>query len=580
MEKTSPAARPSPAHHAARVRPASAWQRALPLALAVLLSACASVPEPKTAATPAPLQLKLLAINDFHGNLQAPTGGLRMPDAERPGHWVSVPAGGAEHLATAVAQLKAKNPNHLFVAAGDLIGASPLLSSLFHDEPTIESLSLMGLDLAAVGNHEFDHGLAELLRKQNGGCHPQQGCSGPQPFAGARFQYLAASTRYADSGKTVLPAYAVRHFEGVPVGVIGLTLKGTPGVSLAENMVGLRFEDEADTVNALVPLLQRQGVQAFVVLVHEGGETSGGPNECPDLSGAIVNIVQRLHPAVDVVISGHTHRAYSCQLQGKLLTSGSPYGAMLTEIDLQLDRKSGEVLQAKAHNLVVKREQFAKDPQQTALIARYEALAAPKMQRRVGHISAPFSREQDAAGSSALGLLVADAALAATQAPQSGGAHIAFTNPGGLRADLLPREDGSVSFGDIYSVQPFGNKLLTLELSGAELLEVLEQQWRTDRFVPLQPSKGLRYTWDAQRPIGQRVLPGSVFIQDSPLQQSQRYRVTVNNFLAGGGDGFTLLQRAKVLSQGPQDVAALEALLSQGPQAPSPAERMRKLGAR
>ena len=225
----------------------------------------------------------------------------------------------------------------MFVAAGDLIGASPLLSGLFHDEPTIEALSLMGLEVSAVGNHEFDEGRDELLRMQNGGCHPLAGCRGPSKFAGAKFRYLAASTIDRRTGKTLLPAYEVKEFEGIPVAFIGLTLKDTPKVVSPSGVAGLEFRDEAETVNALVPELRRRGIEAIVVLIHEGGFPTGDYNECPDISGPIVNIVKKLDKAVDLVVSGHTHRAYKCVIDGRLVTSADKFGTLVTEIELMLD---------------------------------------------------------------------------------------------------------------------------------------------------------------------------------------------------------------------------------------------------
>src|SRR5437764_8154570 len=331
-----------------------------------------------------PVDLRILAINDFHGNLRPPPGGIRIADPDDKTKMVTVPAGGAEHMATLVNQLREGHPNNIFVAAGDLIGASPLLSAMFHDEPSIESLSMMGLELASVGNHEFDEGKDELLRMQNGGCHAIDKCQGPHPFAGAKFHYLAASTFDQKTGKTIFPAYEIREFQGVPVAFIGLTLKGTPGIVSPEGVAGLEFSDEADTVNALVPELKARGVQAIVVLIHEGGFPTGDYNECPGISGPIVDIVKKLDRAVDVVISGHTHRAYVCDIDGRLVTSGGKFGTLVTAIDLKLDRTTKEVIGAKANNVIVRSNFYAKDGEQTALISSYDGLAAPIGGRRAG----------------------------------------------------------------------------------------------------------------------------------------------------------------------------------------------------
>src|SRR5579864_1501067 len=321
------------------------------------------------------VDLRILAINDFHGYLRAPSGGIRIADPNDKSKKSAVPAGGAEAMATLVRQLQEGHKNTIFDAAGDLIGASPLLSAMFHDEPTIESLSMMGLAISSVGNHEFDEGKEEIKRMQNGGCHPVDKCQGPHPFTGAKFHYLAASTVETATGKTVFPPYEIREFDGIPVAFIGLTLKGTPNIISPESAAGLEFRDEADTVNALVPELKARGVEAIVVLIHEGGQPTGDYNECPGISGPIVDIVKKFDKAVDVVISGHTHRAYTCEIDGRLVTSGDKYGTLVTTIDLRLDPATRDVISAKAENNIVRIGALPVDPQQTALIAGYEKLA-------------------------------------------------------------------------------------------------------------------------------------------------------------------------------------------------------------
>jgi len=535
---------------------------------AALLAGCAT-PRPAE-----PVKVRVLAINDFHGNLRPAPGGLLTGDPAHPGRTITVPAGGAEHLATAVAELRAAHANHIFVAAGDLIGATPLLSALFRDEPTIESLSLMGLEASAVGNHEFDKGADELLRLQRGGCHPGDGCKGPRPFKGAGFQYLAASTVVESTGQTLLPAYHVKRFQGLPVAFIGLTLEGTPGIVVPAGVAGLKFRDEAETVNELVPLLRRQGIEAIVVLIHEGGWPSGGHNECPGISGPIVDIVKRLDKAVDVVISGHTHRAYNCRIDGRLVTSGDKYGTLVTAIDLALDPQTGDVASAVADNVIVL-PSFARDPRQTQLIEMYERLAAPLARRVVGRLGADLPRDADPAGASVLGQVVADAQLAATQ---DAGAQIAFMNPGGIRAALPRPADGQLRYEDLFSVQPFYNNLVTLTLSGAQVLDLLEQQWQQPRPRILQVSRGFSYAWDATRPVGQRVVPGSVRLHGRPLDAAAEVRVTVNSFLAAGGDGFSVLEAGRQPRTGIMDVDALELFVKANPLlVPGPLDRIVRL---
>jgi len=528
--------------------------------VAALLLAMALDPASRASAQAAPVELRILAINDFHGNLRPPTGGISIADPANTANQITVPAGGAEYMATVIKQLRDKVTNSIFVAAGDLIGASPLLSAMFHDEPSIESLSMMGLELASVGNHEFDEGKDELLRMQNGGCHAIDKCQGPHPFAGAKFHYLAASTFDQKTGKTIFPAYEIREFQGVPVAFIGLTLKGTPGIVSPEGVAGLEFSDEADTVNALVPELKARGVQAIVVLIHEGGFPTGDYNECPGISGPIVDIVKKLDRAVDVVISGHTHRAYVCEIDGRLVTSGDKFGTLVTAIDLKLDPATRDVISARADNIIVRTGTYARASEQTALLEAYDKLAAPIANRPAGAITETLSRVPKETGESPLGDIIADAQLAATNAEATGAAVIALTNPGGIRTDISKREDGAVTYADLFASQPFRNQLVTLTLSGLQIKNALEQQWLDPRRPRiLQVSKGFKYAWDGSRPYGERVIADRMMLNGQHIDPASSYRVTVNNYLAVGGDGFTALKEGTARRFGIYDVDALYA---------------------
>ena len=517
-------------------------------------------PSPPAFAQAAPVDLRILAINDFHGNLRPPPGGILIADPGDKTRKITVPAGGSEAMATLVRQLREGHPNTIFVAAGDLIGASPLLSAMFHDEPTIESMSMMGLALSAVGNHEFDEGKDELLRMQNGGCHPVDKCQGPHPFPGAKFHYLAASTFDTGTGKTIFPPYEIREFDGIPVAFIGLTLKGTPGIVSPEGVAGLEFRDEADTVNALVPELKAHGVEAIVVLIHEGGFPTGDYNECPGLSGPILDIVRKFDKAVDVVISGHTHRAYVCEIDGRLVTSGDKFGTLVTAIDLKLDRATRDVVSARADNVIVRTATLAKDPEQTALLASYDKVAAAIGNRPAGSITQTLSRVPNDAGESPLGDIIADAQLAATSAEADGAAVIAFTNPGGIRTDIPRKEDGAVSYADLFASQPFRNQLVTLTLTGMQIKSMLEQQWLDPKRPRiLQVSRGFSYAWDAAKPDGERVIADRMALNGQRIDPAASYRVTVNNYLAVGGDGFTVLKEGTARRIGAYDADALYA---------------------
>ncbi|KUM03251.1 5'-nucleotidase C-terminal domain-containing protein [Chromobacterium subtsugae] len=500
--------------------------------------------------------VKLIAFNDFHGNLETP-GALSVPDPANPGKTIKVSAGGADYLAAWVKSLRDKSPNTVVVSAGDLIGASPLVSGLFHDEPTIEAMNLLGLDINAVGNHEFDDGQEELLRMQNGGCKPGSSttCRNGGKFAGAKFKFLAANVRKSDGG-TLFPAYEIKRYGNIPVAFIGMTLKGTPEIVSPTGIQGLSFQDEADTVNALVPKLKAQGVSAVVVVVHEGGYQSGSFNDCNGISGPIVDIVKKLDKAVGLVVTGHTHQAYNCVIDGRRVTSAKNYGQLFTEIDFKLDPATKGFVPGsiQAANRVVSQD-IAPRADVASLIQTYQALVAPIANKVVGQASGPLTRASNAAGETTLGDVVADAQLAAGQAQ---GALAAFMNPGGVRADILSGGDGSVSYKQLYTVQPFGNTMMTMDLTGQQIDQLLEQQWSNPAQPKmLQVSAGFSYAWSQSAPAGSKVDIASIRINGLAVDPRQVYRVQVNNFIAGGGDGFTVLTQGANRVGGGVDVDVL-----------------------
>jgi len=568
------------------------------LVLTALLSACAAPRAGDSLAVaparPAPVEVAVLAFNDFHGNLEPPRQSVGTPDGQ--GGTAQVPAGGAAWLASALDAARARHPRSLTVAAGDLISASPLASSLFLDEPTVEVLSRLGLDYAAVGNHEFDRGTRELLRMQDGGCAKltaREPCQ-IERFAGARYRYLAASTLTA-AGAPLFPASAVRTFgtgaQAVKIGVIGLTLKGTPMLVNPAGIADVTFADEADTINAEVPRLKAQGADAVVVVIHQGGRAAGvpDPNGCAGFDGEIMPILQRLAPGVDVIVSGHTHADYICELPTAdpahpvLLTSAGQYGKELTEITLAIDPAAHRVVSRSARNLIVQSQAFtsAKGPVAlsplapqyapradiAAYVQRYVDAAKVFATRPVGKLSAPAAKGEGALGGP-LGNLIADAQLAATQ---GAGAEIALMNPFGIRAALVPAADGAVTFGDIYLAQPFGSALITETLTGAEIKAVLEQGF--DDLGPdqaLAPSAGFAYRIDRRAALGSRI--SAIMLNGKPLDPAARYRVTTNGFLALGGDGFTVFKAGRDVVTGPTDIEALEGWLRSAPQRDVPME--------
>ena len=563
--------------------------------LALVALALAIVAAPSALAAPGHpqkeklTQVKLLAFNDFHGHLEANTPGtiqtgccVTLPNGTIAA--TTVPAGGAEYFATHMKALGSENHDTYVVGAGDMIGGTPLLSGLFHDEPTIEFLNSIGVDTVGVGNHEFDEGKAELLRMQYGahtggggkiggtlyvparpdGCHPVDGCQDGTPFYGSVFQYLAANVIDESTENPLLPPYQiVKTSTGEKIAFIGETFENTPLVVTPTGVAGLDFLDEADTVNALIPRLKRKHVETIVLLLHQGGfqnppaPSAGGflnVNKCENFSGAeLVDVVTRLDDEVDVVVSAHTHAPYICTIDDRLVTSAASFGRLITSIDLTIDRHTNDVVSATAVNNIVT-QTVAKDAGTTTLLARYKALSDPIANRVIGSITTDLRSARDtpsgqvASGEQPMGNVIADAQLAATEASDFGDSVVAFMNPGGVRAGLFVNQisggeaPGEVTFGEMFTVQPFSNTLVVKTCTGAQIEALLEQQFVVQTPNPriLLPSDSLRYTYTASGPAGNKVDPASIKIDGVTVNPASSYRVTMNSFLADGGDGFTV----------------------------------------
>jgi 5'-nucleotidase len=539
---------------------------------------------------PRELTIKIVALNDFHGQLLSP------------GSFSSIPAGGVDAVAAHVARFKTVNPRTVVVSAGDLIGATPLVSALFHDEGTIETMNRVGLDYNAVGNHEFDEGRNELLRMQRGGCNATDTntCKGadvgtPVPFEGADFRFLAANVVDTKTGRTLLAPYGIKRFGKTKIAFIGMTLKETPTIVTPSGVAGLSFKDEIETVNALVPRLRRRGVEAIVVLLHQGGfQGSTAPNFINDCSASLQNdtsspirrIVRGFDDAVDLVVSGHTHTGYNCMLPNKAgrlirVTQASSIGRVLTDIDMRVDTRTGHVLDTTANNVIVDRTVVTPDAAIAGIVQGYSALVSPLSNAVVGTSAAALPNTANPAGEMLAGKLIADAQLAATSSPATGSAEVAFQNAGGVRNPgfIGASYPDDITYGEAFTVQPFGNSMVTLTLTNQQIRDLLEQQFagcngQTVQRI-MQVSAGFSYSWSVSGTCGTRIvnvsLNGTPVVSAGVVQNpAATHRVTVNNFMATGGDGYSVLLGGTNQLGGPQDIDALIAYLAayKAPNAP------------
>ncbi|MFM2186171.1 MAG: hypothetical protein RIR43_743 [Pseudomonadota bacterium] len=577
----------------------------LALLTSLALAACTTAGGPPAAAPEPSVHVRVIAFNDLHGHLEPGSLNLTLADPTQPGTTLRVATGGADALAGLVRSLRAGAPHSLVVSSGDLIGATPLVSALFRHESTIEAANAIGVDVATAGNHEFDAGTPELLRILRGGCGDQRADDPVKTCAlgryqGARFPMVSANVRTARG--TLLPPFWVMQAGPIRVGVIGAVTRQTPQLVVPSGVEGLQFIDEAQAINEAAAALQAQGVQTLVVTLHEGAEI-GAPGKpadwndtgCPGLRGEAVDIIRRITPAVDLILTAHTHQGYNCRIDGRPVMQAVSYGRGLSVADLHIDPRTGDVQRGRtlARNLPVihartdpghRQKLIAGEPEPfrsalaatqpdrevAQLVQRYAAAAEPQARRVVGRIAGPLDRR--GVGDSPAGRLVAQAQWEATRSPATGGAQFALMNPGGIRTDLACRGTPpcEVTYGDLFSMQPFGNSLVVMSLTGAEVVELLEQQQRGGPNAPLMsPSSGLTYRWKPTAPVGQRAR--DIRVQGRPLDPAATYRVTVNSFMAEGGDGYTVLQRGRSRTGGGQDLDAMMAFLRSGPAADAPA---------
>jgi 5'-nucleotidase len=553
---------------------ASALRPVMAAAAMLVLSSC-SLLERRPQLPPGTQEIQLVTLNDFHGNIEASK--YVWASAYTPGER-TIQAGGIDTIGAALQAWRKQDPELLLVGAGDLIGASPSMSAMWADEPTIATMNLLGLRASSVGNHEFDQGRMELLRQQKGGCdspRPDKACKFEGTYEGAKFQYLAANVIDMKTRKPVLPAYKIETAHGVKVGFIGTVLRGTADAALASGIAGLDFVDEADAINRQLPELRKQGVGVFVVLIHQGGRTTDkfDQQDCTNLAGPIVDVVKRLDPAIRLVISGHSHKGYLCKVDGCLVTQSDMGGHVMSRIKLSVDTNTNTLRDVSARQEVMVPGTWPADPVVDAYLKKIRERSTAALARPVATLAvASVVRAKDGEDESALGDLVADATL---MGARSFGAQIAFMNNGGMRQDLDSGAGNRVTTGQVMMVLPFGNTGVVMNLKGAQIIELLEQQWHDGRDESrglLQVSEGFAYQWDARRPEGGRVVPGSVMLNGVPLDKDASYRVVTNNFLAEGGDSFPMfVNGSNRANTGVRDIDALTEYLAKREQSGKPA---------
>ncbi|MBC3873340.1 bifunctional metallophosphatase/5'-nucleotidase [Undibacterium flavidum] len=497
-----------------------------------------------------PVVVNLVAINDFHGHLDQEKFSLTRAADPKP---VQVEGGGIEVLGSYLQAWRKEDKDLVFVGGGDLIGASPGISSLFADEPTLQGLGRLGLRVSALGNHEFDHGIQELQRQIKGGCdspRPDRACKFDGDFKGAQFSYIAANVMGKLSGQPFFPAYHIEQVKGVKIGFIGAVLRDTPMMVASEKLKDVSFIDEAEAINRTIPGLKAAGVTVFVVLIHEGGTTTEAFDQpaCSQLKGPIVNIVKRLDPAIKLIVSGHSHTGFMCQVDGRTVTQAQMYGHLLTRIALTLDGNSHEVMQIDTKNVEMTPSQLAVPAELSTLMEQARKGSDAMINQPVARLAvSTLSRKLNEAGESPMGNVVADAQLAAVK---NLGAQIAFMNNKGIRGNLETKQDNISTYGQNSTVLPFGNTLVLMTLTGAQIRTLLEQQMWLDDESPdgrnvLQVSDGFSYTWDRKRPVGKRVLAETVKLNGVAIDDQAEYRIVANNFIAGGGDRLPMFVEGK-----------------------------------
>ena len=539
--------------------------------------------KPDGGSNPAPAdriaEVQLLGVNDFHGNLQSPRS--------LPKNGTPVPVGGAEYLDAYLDDYEAKNPDRTIrVHAGDMVGGTPLISSHFHDEPSVYAMNEMEFDIGTLGNHEFDEGGREMLRMINGGQRDdglqfKDGADG-QPvntsdpgFPGAQFPYIAANTEYRDSGENVLPPYKIIRKDGIDVGFIGVTTEDTPNIVVPDAISPFRVTDISESVDRYVAQLKAKKVETIVVLAHSGGFYDSARKA----SGEVLSETAEMNDDVDVVVAGHSHsklndcvddqtgQTRSAEPAGcaedKLVIEAFSAGTAFDTVNMKVDRRTKDVISSTGSVVTTYQDGVAPDARTAALVKDYKDRIAPVSNRVVGNAASDISTTATAAGESPMGDLIADAQR------KFAGADFAFMNPGGIRAPIAA---GEVTYGELFTVQPFDNQVVKMRLTGNQVYRVLEQQFGADGRTRILQVSGLEFSYNSTNPAGQRIT--SVTLPDgTPVDRNATYTVAANSFIATGGDGFTVFKEGQSPETLGSDLDALEAHIDDLPspfEAPDP----------
>ncbi|MBD1380725.1 bifunctional metallophosphatase/5'-nucleotidase [Metabacillus arenae] len=478
------------------------------------------------------VEVSLFGVNDFHGQLDT----YQTLKGKK--------VGGAEYLAAYLKKYKQENPHSLLVHAGDMIGGSPPISSLFQEESTMEFLNLLNFDIGTPGNHEFDQGTNELTRLIDGGYHEKTGF-----FKGSNTPYISANVINKKTKKPLFSPYIIKEVNGMKIGFIGAVTTETNAYLLPESKKKIEITDEITAINHSVSRLKEQGISSIIVLAHISAKSKLNGSNAKE---ALIEMAPKIDDEVDVLFAGHNHQYANTTIENKLIVQAYSYGKAFSHVKLKIDPSTGDIAKKHAEIIPTEHKNISPDQETSQLLDKYSQRLGTTLSKEVGTISKTVSRKKDNKGNSSLASLVAESQKASV------GADMAFMHHGGIRANL---EKGQITMKDLYTVLPFPHQVVKLELTGKQIKEVLEQQWALGKKNLLQAS-GISFTYNENLPFGERIL----LLKDqegNELEEGKRYNIAVSSYLAKGGDGFTAFQKGKLVQEGPGVVEALKIFMEQ-----------------